>query len=59
MTNVIEGFNRQLHKGVGGADKVTKSKTAFLSDNSLLKRFYLAAVDITKQWTGQNWKAEG
>ena len=54
MTNVIEWFNRQLHKGVGGADKVTKSKTAFLSDNSLLKRFYLAAVDITKQWTGQN-----
>lgn len=40
-TNAIEGFNRQ-HR------KVTKSKTGFLSDDSLLKMLYLATVDTTK-----------
>ena len=49
-TNTIEGFNRQLRK-------VTKSKTVFPSDESLLKMLYLAMVDITKKWTGhrQDW----
>ena len=40
-TNAIEGFNRQLRK-------VTKSRTVFPSDNSLLKMLYLATMDITK-----------
>ena len=40
-TNAIEGFNRQLRK-------VTKSKTIFPSDDSLLKMLYLAMIDITK-----------
>ena len=44
-TNVIEGFNRQLRK-------VTKSKTVFPSDDSLLKMLYLVMIDITKKWTG-------
>lgn len=44
-TNAIEGFNRQLRK-------VTKSKTVFPSDDSLLKILYLATMDITKKWTG-------
>ena len=49
-TNAIEGFNRQLRK-------VTKSKTVFPSDDSLLKMLYLATMDIMKKWTGhrQNW----
>ena len=49
-TNTIEGFNRQLRK-------VTKSKTIFPSDDSLMKMLYLATVDITKKWTGhrQDW----
>lgn len=49
-TNAIEGFNRQLRK-------VTKSKTIFPSDDSLLKMLYLAMIDITKKWTGhrQDW----
>lgn len=49
-TNTIEGFNRQLRK-------ITKSKTVFPSDDSLLKMLYLAMMDITKKWTGhrQDW----
>ena len=49
-TNTIEGFNRQLRK-------VTKAKTVFPSDESLLKMLYLAMIDITKKWTGhrQDW----
>ena len=49
-TNAIEGFNRQLRK-------VTKSKTVFPSDDSLLKMLYLVTMDITKKWTGhrQDW----
>lgn len=46
-TNTIEGFNRQLQK-------VTKSKTVFPSDDSLLKMLYLAMIDITKKWTGHS-----
>ena len=49
-TNTIEGFSRQFRK-------VTKSKTVFPSDDSLLKMLYLAMMDITKKWTGhrQDW----
>ena len=49
-TNAIEGFNRQLRK-------VTKSKSVFPTDDSLLKMLYLAMMDITKKWTGrrQDW----
>lgn len=43
--NAIEGFNRQLRK-------VTKSKSVFPTDDSLLKMLYLATMDITKKWTG-------
>ena len=45
-TNAIEGFNRQLRK-------VTKSKTVFPSDDSLLKMLYLATLVITNIWTGR------
>lgn len=45
-TNAIENFNRQLRK-------VTKSKSVFPTDDSLLKMLYLAMVDITKKWTGR------
>ena len=45
-TNAIENFNRQLRK-------VTKSKSAFPTDDSLLKMLYLAMMDITKKWTGR------
>lgn len=50
-TNAIEGFNRQLRK-------VTKSRTVFLTDDSLKKMLYLAVMDITKKWTGhhQDWR---
>jgi len=51
-TNAIENFNRQLRK-------VTKSKSIFPTDDSLLKMLYLAMMDITKKWTGrrQDWGA--
>ena len=45
-TNTIEGFNRQLRK-------VTKAKSVFPTDDSLLKMLYLAMIDITKKWTGR------
>ena len=45
-TNAIEGFNRQLRK-------VTKNKSVFPTDDSLLKMLYLAMTDITKKWTGK------
>ncbi|MEI3132525.1 MAG: IS256 family transposase, partial [Oscillospiraceae bacterium] len=37
--------------------KVTKSKSVFPTDHSLLKMLYLAMMDITKKWTGrrQDW----
>ena len=49
-TNAIEGFNRQLRK-------VTKAKSVFPTDDSLLKMLHLAMMDITKKWTGrrQDW----
>jgi putative transposase len=45
-TNAIENFNRQLRK-------VTKAKSVFPTDESLLKMLYLAMMDITKKWTGR------
>ena len=49
-TNATENFNRLLRK-------VTKAKSVFPTDDSLLKMLYLAMVDITKKWTGrrQDW----
>ena len=49
-TNAIEGFNLQLRK-------VTKAKSVFPTDDSLLKMLYLAMMDITKKSTGrrQDW----
>ena len=49
-TNTIEDFNRQLRK-------VTKAKSVFPTDDSLLKMLYLAMMDITRKWTGrrQDW----
>ena len=37
--------------------KVTKAKSVFPTDDSLLKMLYLAMMDITKKWTGrrQDW----
>ena len=43
---INEGFNRQLRK-------VTKSKSVFPTDDSLLKMLYLAMINITKKWTGK------
>lgn len=43
-TNTIEGYHRQLRK-------VTKTKTAYPTDESLIKMIYLATTDISKQWT--------
>jgi len=47
-TNQIENFNRQLRK-------VTKSKSAFPNDDSLLKILYLAICDITNHWAGRRY----
>lgn len=43
-TNSIESYNRMLRK-------VTKSKSIFPTDDSLLKSLYLATMDITKKWS--------
>ncbi|NHN34803.1 IS256 family transposase [Paenibacillus agricola] len=49
-TNMIESYHRQLRK-------VTKGKSIFPTDESLLKMLYLATVDVLRKWTGrvQNW----
>ncbi|MBO8172462.1 MAG: IS256 family transposase [Bacillaceae bacterium] len=49
-TNIIESYHRQLRK-------VTKGKSVFPNDESLLKMLYLATQDVLKKWTGriQNW----
>jgi putative transposase len=49
-TNAIENFNRQLRK-------VTKTKSAFVSDDALMKILYLATTNITEKWTMpvRNW----
>lgn len=43
-TNAIENFNRQLRK-------VTKTKSAFVSDDTLLKQLYLVTMQVTNKWT--------
>lgn len=50
-TNVIEGYHRQLRK-------VTKTKTAYPTDDALKKIIYLATVEASKKWTMpiKEWK---
>lgn len=43
-TNAIEGFNN-------GIKRITKTKSSFMSDESLFKLLYLVSEDITKKWT--------
>ncbi len=43
-TNPIESYNRQLRK-------VTKNRSLFPTDTSVLKLLYLATQDILKKWT--------
>lgn len=43
-TNAIENFNRQLRK-------VTKTKSAFVSDDALMKILYLTTMNIVDKWT--------
>ena len=43
-TNAIENFNRQLRK-------VTKTKSAFVSDDALMKILYLTTMQIVDKWT--------
>lgn len=43
-TNAIENFNRQLRKA-------TKTKSAFVSDDALLKQLYLITMQVTEKWT--------
>lgn len=49
-TNTVEGYHRQLRK-------VTKTKTAYPTDDALRKIIYLATLDITRKWTMpvQDW----
>ncbi|AEI39800.1 IS256 family transposase [Paenibacillus mucilaginosus] len=49
-TNMIESYHRQLRK-------VTKGKSIFPTDESLMKMLYLSTMDVLKKWTGrvQNW----
>lgn len=49
-TNAIEGFNN-------GIKRITKTKSSFMSNESLLKLLYLVSQDITKKWTMpiHNW----
>ena len=42
--NAIENFNRQLRK-------VTKTKSAFVSDDALMKLLYLTTMGIVEKWT--------
>jgi putative transposase len=50
-TNVIEGYHRQLRK-------VTKTKSAYPSDDALRKIIYLATMEVTKKWNMplRDWK---
>jgi len=49
-TNALENFNRQLRK-------VTKTKSAFVSDDALLKQLYLVTMRVIDKWTMpiQDW----
>lgn len=42
--NAIVYFNRQIRK-------VTKPKSAFVSDEALLKQLYLVSMQSTDKWT--------
>ena len=50
-TNALENFNRQLRK-------VTKTKSAFVSDDALLKQLYLVTMQVSEKWTMPvaNWR---
>lgn len=50
-TNIIEGYHRQLRK-------VTKTKTAYPTDEALRKIIYLATMEASKKWTMpvRGWK---
>ena len=50
-TNTIEGYHRQLRK-------VTKTKTAYPTDDSLKKIIYLATMEVSKKWNMplRDWK---
>jgi putative transposase len=45
-TNAVENYHRSLRK-------VTKAKSVFPNDNSLMKILYLATMEVTKKWTGR------
>lgn len=49
-TNAVEGLHRQLRK-------VTKNRSLFPNDESLLKILFLAIRDVEKKWSSplQNW----
>ena len=49
-TNILEGYNRQIRK-------VTKTRSNFPTEESVLKLMYLAARNIEKKWTMtiQHW----
>jgi putative transposase len=51
-TNAIESVNMCLRK-------ITKNRGSFLSDDALLKLFYLALNNIIESWTMpiRDWKA--
>lgn len=51
-TNIIEGYHRQLRK-------VTKTKTAYPTDDALRKIIYLATMEAAKKWTMpvKEWKS--
>jgi len=50
-TNALENFNRQLRK-------VTKTKSAFVSGDGLLKQLYLVTMQVSEKWTMPvaNWR---
>lgn len=45
-TNAVENYHRCLRK-------VTKAKSVFPNDSSLMKILYLATMEVTKKWTGR------
>jgi len=51
-TNIIEGYHRQLRK-------VTKTKTAYPTDDALRKIIYLATMEAAKKWSMpvREWKS--
>jgi len=51
-TNIIEGYHRQLRK-------VTKTKTAYPTDEALKKIIYLVTAEAAKKWTipVKDWKS--